>query len=128
MQYKFGLEFHDSWLELVDQIEETCLIAFRPSYVYELKGESGEIGPCMIVDTKFEFEHCSVEGDLGDLPCPILDGSLCIDSELIKGLIPVPFDGKGAITMKLFLWPDYREIVIAARGLRVRLEGVPQPE
>lgn len=125
---EFGLEFHDSWLESVRRIWETCLIAFRPSYVYEIDAKSGEIGPCMTVDAKFEFDHGSVNGVLGELPCPILDGSLYVESELIEDLIPVPFDSKGAITMKLFMWPDYRKIVIDAQGLRVQLEGVPLPD
>jgi hypothetical protein len=127
-QNSFGLELHDSAFDSVVHVEQTCLIALRPAYVYEVDGESGELGPCMTVNILFEFDHGCVDGVLGDLPNPILDGSLSVDAQLIEGLIPVPFDGQGAVSMKLFMWPDYREIAISARGLKARLDGVPRLE
>jgi hypothetical protein len=112
-QKNFGLEFHDSLVDSVSQVGQTCLIALRPAYVYEVDVESGELGPCMTVDAVFEFDHGSVDGVVGDLPNPILKGSLIVGSELIDYLIPAPFDSKDAVTMKLFMWPDYREINIS---------------
>jgi ribosomal protein L7/L12 len=124
----FSLELHDSSLDSVVQAGEVCLIALRPAYVYEVNVESGELGPCMIVDALLEFEHVTVNGDLGDLPDAILDGSLLVGSDLLKNLIPAPFESIATVTMRLFMRPDYREIVISAQRLTVRLDGVPRLE
>jgi hypothetical protein len=123
-----GLELHDSVLHSVMQVGQTCRIALRPAYLYEVNAASGEVGTCMRQDAVLEFDHGSVDGSLGDLPDPILDGSLSVGSKLIEDLIPAPFEAKESVTLKLFLWPDYREIVISAQGLTVRLEGVPAQE
>jgi hypothetical protein len=82
----------------------------------------------MIVDASLEFDHATVDGVLGDLPDPILDGSLSVGRELIENLIPALFESSDAVTMRLFMWPDYREIVVSARGLTVRFDGVPRLE
>lgn len=85
-----GLELHDSWLDSVDVADQTCRVALRPAYVYEIAVESGDvIGPCMEVDILFDFDRSAVDGVLGDLPDPILDGSLDVASEAIPSLIPL---------------------------------------
>ena len=119
------MELHDSSLDSVVLDGQACLIALRPAYVYEVNVESGELGPCMIVDALLEFDHATVNGVLGNLPDPILDGSLNVGSQLIENMIPAPFESRDAVTMRLFMWPDYREIVVSARGLTVRFDGVP---
>jgi hypothetical protein len=124
----FSLEFHDSLLGSLIQTGEACLIELRPAYVYEINVDSDELGPCMIVDASLEFDHATVDGVLGDLPDPILDGSLSVGRELIENLIPALFESSDAVTMRLFMWPDYREIVVSARGLTVRFDGVPRLE
>lgn len=124
----FSLELHDSRLDSVVQAGQVCLIALRPAYVYEVDAESRELGPCMIVDALLEFENAAVNGDLGDLPDPILDGSLSVGSDLLENLIPAPFESSTAVTMRLFMWPDYREIAISAQRLSIRLDGVPHAE
>lgn len=121
-----GLELHDSWLESVEVRGLTLLVPLRPAYVYEINAESGEvIGRCMQVDVLLEFDGGVIDGDLGDSPDPILDGSFDVASELIPSLIPVPFKSAGAVTLKLNMWPDYREITISANGLTIRLDGEP---
>jgi hypothetical protein len=119
------LEFHDSVLHSVTQVGQTLLIALRPAYVYRVNVESGEADTCMKQDAVFEFNGGRIDGVLGDLPEPILDGSLGVDLEVIDDFISLPFDRNGAITLKLFVWPDYREIIVSARSLTVRLEGDP---
>lgn len=70
-----GLEFHDSSLHSVDLAGPKCLIALRPAYVYEVDAHSRDVtGPCAVVDVTFELDHVALEGDLGELPTPILDG------------------------------------------------------
>jgi hypothetical protein len=124
-----GLELHDSSLDSVEFAGQTCLIALRPAYAYEINAESGDvIGHCMAVDVVFEFDRGAVDGALGDLPDPILDGSLIIGTERLQSLIPVPFESRDAVTMRLYMWPDYREIVISAIGLMIRFDGVPRLE
>jgi hypothetical protein len=124
-----GLEFHDSSLHSVDFAGQKCLIALRPAYVYEVDAHSRDVtGACAVVDVTFELDHVALEGDLGELPTPILDGSLIVGSDLHEGLIPAPFESKENLTMRLYLWPDYREIAISARGLKICLDGVPRPE
>jgi hypothetical protein len=124
-----GLELHDSSLDSVEFAGQTCLIAMRPAYAYEIDAESGNvIGPCVVVDVVFEFDRGAVDGALGVLPDPILDGSLMVGSELLENLIPVPFECRDAVTMRLLMWPDDREIVVSARGLVIRLDGVPRLE
>jgi hypothetical protein len=116
------LEFHDSVLNSVTRVGQTCLIALRPACVYEVNVESGEAHTCVKQDAVFEFDFGRIEGILGDLPDPILDGSLGVDLEVIDNCIPVPFDRKGAVMLKLFMWPDYREIIVSAQSVTV-LEG-----
>jgi hypothetical protein len=108
---------------------QCCLIALRPAYVYEINAESGDvIGRCMSVDVIFEFDGGAIDGPLRDLPDPILDHSLSVASEVINDLIPVPYNAASRVTLKLFMWPDYREITITARGLSIRLAGEPRLE
>lgn len=123
-----GLEFHDSVLQSVSQEGQACLIALRPAYVYEVNVGSGEAHTCMKQDAIFEFNDGRIAGTFGDLPAPILDGSLAVDSQVVDGLLPVPFDRDGVITLKLFMWPDYREIIVSARSVAVYLEGDAVPE
>jgi hypothetical protein len=82
----------------------------------------------MSVDLIFEFDCGAVDGSLGDLPDPILEGSLSVASEAVTDLIPVPFKSASNVTLKLFMWPDFREIIISARGLSIRLDGEPRLE
>ena len=122
------LEFHDSVLHSVTWVGQTCLIALRPAYVYEVNVESGEFRACMKQDAVFEFDGGRIEGILGDLPDPILEGSIGVELDVIEHCIPVPFDRRGTVTLKLFLWPDYREINVSAQSVSVRLEGEALPE
>jgi hypothetical protein len=122
------LEFHDSILHSVTRVGHTCLISLRPAYVYGVNLESGEAHECMKQDAVFEFDCGRIEGILGDLPDPILEGSLGVDLDVMEHCIPVPFDRKGTVKLKLFMWPDYREIIVFAQGVTARLEGEALPE
>lgn len=122
-----GLELHDSKLHSVTQVGQHLHIALRPTYIYHASERSVDDLICMSQDAVFEFDDGHLEGDLGDLPDAILDGSLILGSRRIDGLIPVPFHAVGLSSLKLFLRPDYREIAIVGRGLRIRLEGEPVP-
>ena len=55
------LEFHDSVLHSVTWVGQTCLIALRPAYVYEVNVGSGEFQACMKQDAVFEFDCGRIE-------------------------------------------------------------------
>ena len=124
-----GLELNDARLNSVDIAGGTCRITFRPAYLHELDVESGDtVGPCMEVDVEFIFDCGAIEGALGDLPASILRCSLDVAAETMPRLIPVPFNSATTVALKLLMWPDYREIIISANAITIRLDRGPHAD
>jgi hypothetical protein len=70
-----------------------------------------------------DFADGYSEGEIGNLPTDILEGDLQVGSMTLKNMFDLPFEVMGAVTINLFLSPDFRKFSVSGSAMKVRLIG-----
>jgi hypothetical protein len=65
----------------------------------------------------------TVEGEVGDLPAYIYEGSLTIGTTIQDNLIPFPAEYSEAVRLTMMLSDDARIVVISGIGAMIETEG-----
>ena len=119
-----AIELHDSVLDSVKESGSKITVALRPAYIHKSLGEPGvNDGVVELQDLCFEFASGQIEGTLADLPADILDGELQKGSDRLSNMIALPCEFVGQVRFAVHLYPDYREVIISADGLKITPEG-----
>src|ERR1700679_93737 len=113
-----AIELHDSKCLMVETNNEGRGFVLLDAYVHRSDGEpgvaSGEGGFQRI---RFRFDGVSVDGEVGDLPAYIYEGSLVIGESVQENMVQFPMKSSDAVRLSMMISEDARVIVVAGIGL-----------
>jgi len=126
MKLKSVIELHDSSVEAISHgdgwvhIELWCVLHMST-------GRPGlDDGLTAVQEVMLSFEDGRIDGSIGNLPSDILDGEFRVGMALYPNIIGLPCDISGeAVSLTLFLHPDYRRLLVSGKRLKVTLQGEP---
>ena len=119
-----SIELHDSDCLAVD-IDSRCNGAvLLNAYVHRTDGEPGiSNGEGGVQRIRLGVGVMEVEGEVGDLPACIYEGSVAIGTLVQDNMIPFPAKYSEAVRITLMLAEDARVIVVSGIGLLIEAEG-----
>jgi hypothetical protein len=120
------IELHDSTVATIDgQLGET-VVHFLPAYFHKSEGRPGyDQGTGWVQEVRLIFREASVNGDLPDLPCDVMDGALTIDGARHDNHIPVPLISEARAELRL-IFDSVHAVTVKGRGVRLQLSGEPK--
>jgi hypothetical protein len=96
-----------------------------PAYLHKSDGQPGyDPGTVWVQDAQLISVGASVEGDLPDWPCDVMDGALTIGGERHEIHIPVPLLPAAPAELCLS-FDSVHTATVTARSVRLRLSGEP---
>ena len=94
------------------------------AYVHRTDGEPGvSPGEGGIQRVRLKLEAMELDGEPGDLPASIYEGSIAIGNSVQDNMIPFPATYSEAIRITLSLADDARIIVVYGVGLSIKAEN-----
>lgn len=72
---------------------------------------------------RIEMDAMMIEGDVGNLPACIYEGSLTVGTSIQDNMVPLPASYSEASRLRLMLADDARVIVVSGAGVRIEPEG-----
>lgn len=119
-----AVEMHDSECLAVERDDPGSGFVLLDAYVHRTEGipgvDPGEGGSQRI---RIRIEAMTVEGEIGQLPADIYEGSLTIGSVIQENMIPFPATYSDPVRLTLMLSIDARVIVLSGTGLAIESEG-----
>jgi hypothetical protein len=120
-----AIEIHDSSLTSIAKRSDLLELRFH-AYIHTSLGTPGvDAGTGWTQDVMLVFDGGTLEGSITEWPAVLYDGTLEIDGEASKNIIPIPLDRKGNI--QLTLKPSFMDDPIVVRGNHVHLERQGAP-
>ncbi|MBN9689581.1 MAG: hypothetical protein J0M24_05030 [Verrucomicrobia bacterium] len=120
------IELHDSTVATIDGQLGEMIVHFRPAYLHKSQGRPGnDAGTGWVQEARLIFGDASVNGEIPDLPCDIMDGALTIDGELHDNHIPMPLDSEAHAELRL-VFDSVHAVTVTGRGVRLQLSGEPE--
>jgi len=96
-----AIEFHDSTLDSVQEDGTNVILRFSAAYIHMSDRKPGsDLDSGWNQEAVLRIEGASVSGEIHELPCTLLDGSLRLGGELFE-MIPIPLDYEGHIEITL---------------------------
>jgi hypothetical protein len=118
-----AIELHDSLVtSLIDSrgSVQLCLEA----YIHKALGKPGvDPGSGFVQNVIIDFVEGRWEGEIGDLPTDILQGNLQVGESTHQNMLDLPFEVVGAVTLNLFLSPDFRKLSVSGSAMKIGLLG-----
>jgi hypothetical protein len=123
-----AIELHDSEVGSLARDNHSVIVRLTPAYIHKSAGDPGwDEGIGEVQDCTMTFDQGHVEGEIGELPSVILDGDLQVGAQAHPNMIHLPCRITGeAVTLTLFLDPDYRKLVVSGSALSAILDGEPE--
>jgi hypothetical protein len=119
-----AIELHDSKCLAVETDSHGRGSVLIDAYVHRTDGEPGAApGEGGVQRIRLKFGSMSVDGEVGDLPASIFEGSLTVGASVQDNMVPFPATYSGAVRLSLMLADDAREIVVSGIGLSIESEG-----
>ena len=119
-----AIEMHDSKCLTVECNELGWGSVLLNAYVHRSDGEAGSArgeGGYQLIRVK--IEAMTVEGEVGELPAWIYDGSLAVGESLQDDLIPFPTAHSGSVRLSMTLSDDARVITLSGIAVSIEPEG-----
>jgi hypothetical protein len=119
-----AIELHDSECLIVETDNEGRGFVLLDAYVHRSDGEPGVAsGEGGIQRIRFRFDGMSVDGEVGDLPAYIYEGSLVLDKSVQENMVQFPMTTSEAVRLSMMLAEDARVIIVSGIGLSIESEG-----
>jgi len=119
-----SIELHDSECLAVEIGNQSEGFVLLDAYVHRTDGEPGvSSGEGGIQRIRLKVKAMGVDGELGDLPACIYEGSIAIGNSVQDNMIPFPATYSEAIRITLMLADDARVIVVYGVGLSINAES-----
>jgi hypothetical protein len=119
-----AIELHDSECLAVEVDESGRGFVLLDAYVHRSEGEPGVApGEGGVQRIRINLGAMSVEGDLGDLPAYIYQGSLTVGTLIKNNMVSIPADYSGPASLRLMLSDDARIVTISGAGISIKPEG-----
>jgi hypothetical protein len=119
-----AIEMHDSELVSVGFDEAGSGSVLLRAYVHRTPGEpgvsSGEGGVQLV---RIIVEQMEIEGNVGELPSYIYEGSLLAGDILENNMVPFPAEYGSSVRLKMMLSEDARVVTVSGNGATIKPEG-----
>jgi hypothetical protein len=119
-----AIEMHDSEVLSIEREDRGKGFVLLNAYVHRTDGEPG-VAPAEggIQPIRIRFEEMTVEGEVGDLPTYIFEGSIKFGQNIQDNIVPFPAAYSGPVRMSVMLSPDARVVIVAGSGSSIEAEG-----
>ena len=119
-----AIEMHDSKC-LAVEVEATGQgSVVLDAYVHRTDGEPGVApGEGGVQRIRISVARMVVEGEVGDLPADIFEGSLNLEETIQDNMVPFPATYSEPARLSMMLSPDARVVVVAGSGISIEAEG-----
>ena len=122
-----ALELHDSDVVRVDVTNGRAEIAVSPGIVHRSIGIPGvNAGTEWTIDLTIVIDSVVVEGEFGEFPCELTDGTLSVDGKIQSNCIGLPLDRAGIVILQL--QPKWSEHSVTFRGSRIQIIKTGEPK
>jgi hypothetical protein len=119
-----AVEMHDSEILSIDREETGQGSVLLDAYAHRTNGEPGvDPGEGGVQRIRIRVEEMAVEGEVGNLPAYILEGSVKFEQTIQDNIVPFPAAYFGRVRMSMILSPDARVVVVAGTGISFEAEG-----
>jgi len=119
-----AIELHDSECLAVESGEGGQGFVLLEAYVHRSEGEPGESpGAGGVQRMRFKVDAMVVDGEVGDLPASIYEGSLAIGTSVQNNMLLFPAAYSDNVRLRLMLSEDARVIVVSGTGVSIEPEG-----
>jgi hypothetical protein len=120
-----AIELHDSTVAEIIKQDGTVTVEFRPAYLHQSEGRPGiDPGTGWVQDVQLIFSEASVDGNLPDLPCDVMDGEFVL-SQKRQYLISVPLEAMGFVELQL-IFDSILAVTIKGKSVHLKLSGKPK--
>ena len=119
-----AIEMHDSEFLAVEPGDAGQGSVLLDAYVHRTDGEPGvSSGEGGIQRIRIKVNAMTVDGEVGELPAYIYEGSLTVGTSLQDNWIPFPASYSESIRLSLMLSDDARVVIISGTGISIEPEG-----
>jgi len=100
-ELRCSVELHDSTVVGIEEVGSQ-IILFLTMYIHKTEGRPGwDAGSGFIQAAAIVFSDGELAGEIPELPADISDGSLTVDAEVLRNMIPIPFSFSGQVSLAL---------------------------
>ena len=122
-----AIELHDSECLAVEIAELNRGFVLLRAYVHRtigIPGESPGDGGYQLV--RIKIDAMTIDGEIGNLPAYIYEGSLVVGTSIQDNLVPFPAKYSEVVCLKLMFSGDAQVISVSGTGMSIEPEGVFQ--
>ena len=117
-----ALEFHDSTLTAIERRGAFLVLVLAPGYVHKAGLDLSGPGTGWLETVHITVAGGEAHGDLTSLPETLSDGSLQCGESPYLGLVPVPFQFAGSVSLQL-AGQSGRSVMVLGRAISITLVG-----
>ena len=121
---KTAIEMHDSECLAVEQNASGQGFVLLEAYVHRSEGEPGwSAGEGGTQRIRVLIEDMVVEGELGELPAYIYEGSLTVGGSTQDNMVPFPSAYTDIVRLSMMLSENARVVIVSGSGVSIQPEG-----
>jgi len=119
-----AIEMHDSQILAIERAGTGLGSVFLKAYVHQTEGQPGvSPGEGGVQRVRIRVKEMTVEGEVGNLPADIYEGSIKFEQTVQDNIVPFPAAYSGPLQMTMMLSPDARVVVVGGSGISIEAEG-----
>ena len=119
-----AIELHDSECMAVQTDIQGRGFVLLDAYVHRSDGEPGVArGEGGVQRIRLKVDAMTVNGDVGNLPADIYEGSLTVGKSSQNNIVPFPASYSEPVLLRLMIGDDARIITISGVALSIESEG-----
>jgi hypothetical protein len=119
-----AIEMHDSEFLAIEREGTGRGAVILDAYVHRADGEPGVVsGEGGVQRIRIGVQGMTVEGEVGDLPAWIFEGSIGFGKSVQDNMVPFPAAYSEPARISMTLSPDARVVVVAGSAISIEAEG-----
>jgi len=119
-----AIEMHDSYVNLIDVGPSGGGSVLLEAYVHRSHKEPGRSnGEGGVQFIRLTLADMAIEGEVGELPTYLYEGSLTIGEDVQDNMVPFPAKHEGAIRLYMMLAEDARVVIVTGTSVVIESEG-----
>ena len=118
------MQLLESTLGFISRSHEPVVVGFSPAYVIKSEGVPGvDASTRWTQSVELRFADGEIEGKMPGLPAVINAGRIAINNISYVGMIPVPLESAGVITLELEFVEGEEKLAITGEEVKLDLIG-----
>jgi hypothetical protein len=120
-----ALQLYESRVREIVMEAGKVIVVLSHAYIHKSAGDPGkDPGTGWSQEAQFVFEGCSLPNSLPPLPNTIAEGAVEVGGVIYDDVIPLPFDRRARVTLRL-TFMDSSSLQVT--GVRCRIELLSKP-